>query len=92
MKNSDRKVVIFTGFIFAWVFLLCSVQAYASMKEIKAYKEAFPDAKVKCATCHTAAMPKKGAAGLNDYGKAAMAASPNTETFKKLGKAENFKK
>ncbi|MFH1800766.1 MAG: hypothetical protein ABH891_08005 [Candidatus Omnitrophota bacterium] len=64
------------------------------MKEIKAYKEALPDTGVECATCHSAVMPKTGAAALNDYGKAAIAVnpSPTDETFKQLGTAEDFKK
>jgi len=39
-------------------------------------------------------MPKKGAAELNAYGKAVAAAgaTPKAETFKSLGKAEDFKK
>ena len=92
MKRIDSSVAVFSGFIFTLLFLSCGVQAQASMKELKAYKEAFPDAKAKCANCHVAAMPKKGAATLNAYGQAAMAANPNAETFKKLGKAEDFKK
>lgn len=92
MMNSDRKATLFSGIVFSLAFLSCAVQAQASMKEIKAYKEAFPDAKVKCATCHSAALPKTGAAELNEYGKASMATGPNAETFKKLGKAEDFKK
>ena len=94
MQSMNRKVEVFLGFIFALVFLSCAVQVQASMKEIKAYKEAFPDAKVKCATCHSVAMPKKGAAALNSYGQAVTASTPNStaETFKKLGKAEDFKK
>jgi hypothetical protein len=94
MKNSYSKAVVFTGFAFVWVFLVCAAQGYASMKEIKAYKRAFPEAKVKCATCHSVAMPKTGAAGLNAYGQAAVAANPNptAATFKQLGKAEDFKK
>lgn len=83
---------MFAGFIFVLVFLSCAAQAFASLKEMKEYKEAFPGNQVKCAACHSIAMPKKGAAGLNAYGQAAMAASPNAETFKKLGTAENLKK
>ena len=92
MKKIDHKATMSFGIIFSVVFLSCAVQTQASMKEIKAYKEAFPDAKVKCSTCHSASMPKTGAAELNDYGKAAMATAPTAETFKKLGKAEDFKK
>jgi hypothetical protein len=88
----DHKVRVFTGFISTLVFLACATQAFASMKEIKTYKEAFPDAQVKCALCHSVAMPKKDAAALNSYGQAVIAANPQptSETFKKLGKAENF--
>ena len=92
MKKNGREAAVSVGFIFLLVFFSCAVQAQAGMKEIKAYKEAFPDARVKCATCHRASMPKTGAAELNDYGKASMATSHNAETFKKLGKFEDFKK
>lgn len=74
--------------------LLLSPLASANLKELKAYKEAFPDAKVKCASCHVATMPKKGAADLNEYGKAVAAAgaTPTAEAIKGIGKAEDFKK
>jgi hypothetical protein len=89
----DHKVRVSAGFISALIFLSCATQVYANLKEIKAYKEAFPGATTKCVTCHSVAMPKKDAAGLNDYGQAAIAANPQpaAETFKKLGKAEDFK-
>ena len=90
-KNKDRWEMFF-GLIFSLVFLSCATQGYAGLKEMKAYKEAFPGTQVKCSACHSAAMPKKGAAGLNAYGQAALAAGPTAETFKKLGTAENFKK
>src|SRR5262252_6026415 len=43
----------------------------ATMDDQKAFAAKYPDAKAlaKCTTCHTAAMPKKGAAELNGYGK-----------------------
>jgi hypothetical protein len=90
----DHKVGVFTGLISTLVFLSCITQAYASTKEIKAYKEAFPGAQVKCVLCHSVAMPKKEAAGLNSYGQAVIAANPQptAETFKQLGKAEDFTK
>jgi hypothetical protein len=90
----DHKVRVFAGFVSALVFLSCTTQSYANIKEIKAYKEAFPGAAVKCVICHSLAMPKKDNAGLNDYGHAVIAANPKptAETFKQLGKAENFKK
>ena len=93
MKIPSAKVVaVFFGFL-AGAFL-SSPMAGANVKEMKVYKQAFPDAKVKCAACHSVAMPKKGAAGLNDYGQAVLKAekNPTPEIFKKLGKAEDFKK
>ncbi len=94
MKKSNCRSEVLVGFVFTLVFLSCAVQAQASLKEVKAYKEAFPGAKPKCAACHIQAMPKKDAAELNDYGKAVIAAnpSPTAETFKQLGIAEDFKK
>ncbi len=90
----DHKVRVFAGFISTLVFLSCATQAYANIKEIKVYKEAFPGAQIKCALCHSVAMPKKDAAGLNSYGQAVIATNPQptAETFKQLGKAEDFKK
>lgn len=89
---SSKKVVTMSVAFIAGISLL-SPMASANLKELKAYKQAFPEAKVKCASCHVATMPKKDAAELNAYGKAAMAASatPTAETFKSVGKAEDFK-
>ena len=90
----DHKIEVFAGFISALVLLSCAPQAHANVKEIKAYKEAFPGTTtVKCLTCHTIAMPKKGVASLNSYGQAVIAANPKptSETFKQLGKAEDFR-
>jgi hypothetical protein len=89
----DHKVGVFTGLISALVFLSCATQAHANIKEIKAYKEAFPGTTVKCVICHSVPIPKKEALGLNAYGQAAVAANPKptSETFKQLGKAEDFK-
>ena len=72
---------------------LFSPLASANLKEIKAYKEAFPDAKIKCSTCHAVERPsKEGPHGLNGYGQAVLRAdaNPTAETFKKAGKAEDF--
>jgi len=45
--------------------------AHAGLKQIKAYKEAYPEEKPKCAACHVDERPKKadGEYELNDYGK-----------------------
>ena len=85
---------VLTGFIF-W-----SVSAQANMTQIKAYKEAFADAKPKCIDCHVDKMPKKdGAHDPNDYGKAVLTAakaagveSPTADTYKKVGTIEDFAK
>ena len=46
--------------------------ALATMDAQKQFASTYPDAKglAKCSTCHTAAMPKKGQADVNAYGKA----------------------
>lgn len=74
--------------------------AQADMKEMNFYKEAFPDAKIKCGDCHVNAMPKKegGKHELNAYGKALVEEAAKTDgkvtvdTIKKVGKVEDFKK
>jgi len=45
--------------------------ALATMDAQKQFASTYPDAKAlaKCSTCHTKAMPKKGDADLNPYGK-----------------------
>lgn len=46
--------------------------AFGTMDDQKAMKEAYKDVtglKVNCGTCHAAAMPKKGSADANVYGK-----------------------
>jgi hypothetical protein len=84
--------------------VLWIVPAQANMKEMKIYKEAYPDAKIKCIDCHVDAMPKKddGKHEMNAYGKAVTAESqkagaksdviPTVDTYKKVGKIEDFKK
>jgi len=80
--------LVLTGFIF-W-----ALPVHADMSQIKAYKEAYPDAKPKCIDCHVDKMPKKddGAHENNDYGKAAVTAAqaakldkPTADTYKALG-------
>ena len=70
------------------------------MKQMKIYKEAFPDAKVKCVSCHADAMPKKddGQHEMNDYGKAVVdkaaqdGAEVTADTYKAVGTIEDFQK
>jgi len=47
---------------------LIGSSAFATMEIQKEYKA--KDAAAKCESCHTAKLPKKGAADLNDFGTA----------------------
>lgn len=82
-------------------FILWAIPVRASMTEIKAYKDAYPDAKPKCIDCHVDKMPKKddGQHELNDYGKAVIKAAqaakldkPTADTYKTVGTIEDFAK
>ncbi|MBF0121844.1 MAG: hypothetical protein HQL21_00370 [Candidatus Omnitrophica bacterium] len=103
---TKMKTIIFSVFAAA-IFLVVSSTVHADMKQMKIYKEAFPEAKAKCVECHTDAMPKKddGKHDVNDYGAAVMEQAkkdaeaaavaevvPTAETYKKVGKIEEFKK
>ncbi len=85
-------VIVGLGLMFVGTSL-----AHASLKEMKLYKEAFPDSKPKCVNCHIDEKPKKddGQHEANDYGKAVMKAAgsePATaDTYKAIGKIEDFK-
>jgi len=95
MKNSNRGMII-SGI--ALGALLMSTYAFAALRDIKAYKEIYPDAKLKCSDCHALEHPKKedGQHDLNDYGKAVVKAAgtaiPTAEVYKTVGKIEDFKK
>ena len=84
--RSGRPVIlsIISGFVF---FIAAPV--WANVKEIKLYKEAFPDAeKPKCIGCHMIEKPKKeGDHELNEYGKKIQTATadPTVEAVKKVG-------
>ncbi len=56
VKQTVKKgIMFFVGLgLFLWL-----APAHADMKEMKTYKEAFPDSKPKCVDCHAMAMPKK---------------------------------
>ncbi len=77
-------------------FVLGTSAAHANLKQIKVYKETFPESKPKCINCHETEKPKKdeGLHEGNDYGKAAMKleAHPTAETFKQLGSFDDFEK
>ncbi len=87
--------------LFVLAVMVIGNSARADLKQIKAYKEAFPESKPKCIDCHTTEKPKKddGEHDPNDYGKAIVAASteagneePTAETYQKVGQIENFGK
>ncbi|MBF0618822.1 MAG: hypothetical protein HQL19_01510 [Candidatus Omnitrophica bacterium] len=98
-----KFISVFVLLVFAvGMFLVGAAPAQANIKMMKAYKEAYPDAKIKCISCHVVAMPKKddGQHDMNDYGKAVVDAAakdnadkvPTADTFKKVGTIEQFKK
>ena len=84
-------------FLTAAAFFIYGASAQADVNQIKLYKEAFPDAKPKCIDCHVDAIPKKdeGKHEWNAYGKKvkeiSKEAKPTAETYKKVGKAGDFK-
>ena len=96
MKTDHRGLQIAVALGAGFIFLAGAVPARANLKEIKAYKEAFPDTKPKCINCHEAEKPKKdkGLHESNDYGKAAIKLDPHptAETFKQLGSFDDFQK
>jgi Bacterial TSP3 repeat len=47
---------------------LLAGSALASMDLQKEFLKKYPDSKVKCGSCHTKAMPKKGEADVNKFG------------------------
>ena len=95
MKNSSKAMIISSITLGC---ILITASAYAGIRQIKAYKEAFPDAKPKCIDCHVDQFPKKddGQHDLNDYGKVVVKAAggevPVADTYKTVGKIEDFKK
>ena len=88
--NTKKILTLTLGVLFIW-----GVRAQANVEQTKVYKEAFPGAKIKCIDCHVDAIPKKdeGKHEWNAYGKKVKetAAKPTTETYKKVGKVEDFK-
>jgi len=94
MKTSVKQVMVLLvlAAIAVWV-----TPAHADLKQIKVYKEAYPDAKPKCINCHVDEKPKKddGMHEANAYGKAVMEqageeAVPTAETYQKVGSIEDF--
>lgn len=88
MSQFKKIAVVVVGLFFAAGSLS---PVWASVKEIKAYKAVYPDAKPKCVACHADEKPKKddGAHELNAYGKKVVAikAEPDADTFKQAGPA-----
>lgn len=85
-KACPASLILCALFIFAGT-------ANANLTQIKAYKEAYPDEKPKCAVCHVSDKPKKedGQHDMNDYGKKVIAlnAAPDASTYKAAGKNES---
>ena len=86
---SPRFLVQFFVTALSIVFLL--TPAWANIKQIKVYKEAYSDEKPKCACCHVDKKPGKedGKHDLNEYGKKVIAISkePTADHYKTAGKA-----
>ncbi len=86
MSVFKKTVWIVTGLFFAAGFLS---PAYANVKQIKAYKEAYPDTRPKCIHCHTLEKPKKEDSqhDPNEYGKKVIAikAEPDAGTYRQAG-------
>lgn len=89
MRKSSLKFSV--RFFLTILFVLFALTpAWANIKQLKAYKEAYPDEKPTCSHCHVAEKPKKadGEHDLNDYGKKVVAikAAPTAEDYKTAGK------
>ena len=103
MKNNHfgSRATVMLGVLLG--FALWTMPAQANLKEIKKYKEAYPDTKPVCINCHAVEKPKKedGQHDMNDYGKAVLKAAGEpkaatavetaVETYQKVGKIEDFK-
>ena len=94
--NGPYNKIIMSGIFLGLIFWV--IPAHADLKQIKVYKETYPDAKPKCINCHVDKMPKKddGQHEPNDYGKAAIKAAkaagvekPTAETYKTIGPIPN---
>ena len=89
-----KKVI----FLIISCFILWVVPVQADLKQIKAYKETYTEAKPKCINCHVDEHPKKddGQHDPNDYGKAVIKAAgtekPTADTYKTVGSIEDFAK
>ena len=83
-KFVSASVVV--AFILSLLFL---TPLSANIKQVKAYKEAFPGEKPKCACCHTSEKPKKedGQHDLNAYGKKVVEINKEADVvaYKKAG-------
>ena len=86
LKGQKVSKVTLVLFVFS---LTVAAPLWADVKQIKLYKEAFPDEKPKCACCHVSEKPKKeeGQHDLNEYGKKvrAIKEAPDADTYKQAG-------
>jgi hypothetical protein len=66
--------------------------ALATMDLQKEVLKKYPDSKIKCGSCHTKAMPKKGEADVNAYGKDLTATKKEAKyDFAKIEKLDSDK-
>ncbi|MBI4353504.1 MAG: hypothetical protein HY593_06250 [Candidatus Omnitrophica bacterium] len=68
--------------------LVGPASAWANVKQLKLYKETFPDAeKPKCSHCHAVEKPTKEKHDMNEYGSKLKQAkeTPDAETYKAVG-------
>ena len=89
-RRPSQKFLI--QFILTALFVLFLLTpAWANIKQVKVYKEVYPDEKPKCACCHVDKKPSKeeGKHELNEYGKKVIAISkePTADNYKAAGKA-----
>ena len=87
MRAIGTKVLVFSS-----VLLFASGVAFANLQQVKIYKEAFPDDKPKCTSCHVDKTPKKddGKYEWNEYGLKVkkIKEHPDVDTYKTVGKNE----
>lgn len=85
-----KKLFVLKAMILTAVMAFASGSAMANMAQLKAYKEAFPGSKPKCASCHVDAAPKKED-GKHDWNEYGLKVKKLIETAKQTADAETYK-
>ncbi|HEY3351312.1 MAG TPA: thrombospondin type 3 repeat-containing protein [Thermoanaerobaculia bacterium] len=62
------KKISLAVFALVAAITLVAGAAFATMDLQKEFLAKYPDSKIKCGSCHTKAMPKKGEADVNKFG------------------------